>query len=225
MPRSSAEIPGWTVWTGPMIGGESLAALAARADRVIATLLPTGGDVLVFAHGHFLRVLAARWIEAGPIGASRLELWTATVSELGWEQDRRVIEVWNAGSAGPPDDDRPATRRSSLGSASDRPPARMRSLAPPRDPSPLGRRPSRTGLCVGRSMFEEYHAPWPAARCARHDPSAQPTASRSSTSSPSTSTRPRRSPASVAGTARARRRDGRTSEWTAHLAANRTKPR
>jgi broad specificity phosphatase PhoE len=97
----ATEISGWTVWSGPIVGGETLEELGVRAGRVIAGLLPAGGDVLVFAHGHILRVLAARWIEAAPIAASRLELWTATISELGWEQDRRVIEVWNAGSAGP----------------------------------------------------------------------------------------------------------------------------
>ncbi len=94
------EIPGWTVWSVPIVGGETLDELGARADRVIGSLLPTGGDVLVFSHGHILRVLAARWIEAAPVTASRLELWTATVSELGWEQERRVVEVWNAGPAG-----------------------------------------------------------------------------------------------------------------------------
>ena len=88
--------PGWTVWSRPIRGGESLRALGARADRVIERLLPTGGDVLLFSHGHFLRVLAARWIEQPPRTASRLELATATISELGWETDRRVIEIWNA---------------------------------------------------------------------------------------------------------------------------------
>jgi probable phosphoglycerate mutase len=91
----AAEEPGWTVWSRPIVGGESLGDLGARADRVIARLLPIGGDVLVFSHGHFLRVLAARWIEAEPIAASRLELWTGTLSELGWEAERRVVEVWN----------------------------------------------------------------------------------------------------------------------------------
>ena len=88
--------PGWTIWSRPIPGGESLVELGQRADRVIARLLPIGGDVLVFSHGHFLRVLAARWIEAPPVTASRLELWTATVSELGWEAERRVVEVWNS---------------------------------------------------------------------------------------------------------------------------------
>jgi broad specificity phosphatase PhoE len=97
--RTRADIarddPGWTVWSRPIPGGESLVALGERADRVIDRLLPIGGDVLVFSHGHFLRVLAARWIEAPPVTASRLELWTATVSELGWEAERRVVEIWN----------------------------------------------------------------------------------------------------------------------------------
>jgi probable phosphoglycerate mutase len=92
----AAEIPGWTVWTHPIVDGESLADVGRRADRVIAATLPIGGDVLMFAHGHILRILAARWIEEPPILGSRLELATATVSELGWEQDRRVIEGWNA---------------------------------------------------------------------------------------------------------------------------------
>jgi broad specificity phosphatase PhoE len=100
------EIPGWTVWSKPIIGGETLDELGDRADGVIAALLSSGGDVLLFSHGHFLRVLAARWIEAAPATASRLELWTGTISELGWETDRRVIELWNVGRSahreGPP---------------------------------------------------------------------------------------------------------------------------
>jgi len=97
----AADVPGWTVWSKPIVGGESLAAVGARADRVIERLLPLGGDVLVISHGHFLRVLAARWIGGEPLLASHLELWTATISELGWEQDRRVIEIWNAGAKRP----------------------------------------------------------------------------------------------------------------------------
>lgn len=90
------EEPGWTVWTRPIRGGESLEELGARADRVIERLLPLEGDVLIFSHGHFLRVLASRWIGAQPALAGHLELGTATLSELGWEADRRSIEVWNA---------------------------------------------------------------------------------------------------------------------------------
>jgi len=90
-----AQVPGWTIWTHPIIGGESLEDVARRADRVIAKALPLGGDVLMFAHGHILRILAARWIEQPPVLGSRLELATATLSELGWEQGRRVLEAWN----------------------------------------------------------------------------------------------------------------------------------
>jgi len=92
----ATEIPGWTVWTHPIRDGESLADLGRRADRVIAIALPSGGDVLLFSHGHILRVVAARWLEEPPLLGSRLELATGTLSELGWEQDRRVIEGWNA---------------------------------------------------------------------------------------------------------------------------------
>jgi broad specificity phosphatase PhoE len=96
----AADVPGWTVWSHPIVGGESLEEVGRRADRVIDRLLPIDGDVLLFSHGHFLRVLAARWIGAAPVTGSRLELWTATVSELGWEHDRRVIELWNTGAIG-----------------------------------------------------------------------------------------------------------------------------
>jgi broad specificity phosphatase PhoE len=92
----AAEVPGWTVWTHPILEGESLADLGRRADRVVEATLPVGGDILVFAHGHILRVLAARWIEQPPLLGSRLALATATLSELGWEHDTRVIEGWNA---------------------------------------------------------------------------------------------------------------------------------
>ncbi len=92
--------PGWTIWSRPIPGGESLAELGGRADRVIERLLPVGGDVLIFSHGHFLRVLAAGWIESPPLMASRLDLTTATISELGWEAELRVIEIWNSASLG-----------------------------------------------------------------------------------------------------------------------------
>ena len=97
----AGEVPGWTVWTHPIVDWESLIELGRRADRVIAATLPIGGDVLLFSHGHILRVLAARWIEQRPVLGSRLELATATLSELGWEQDRRVIEGWNASNDRP----------------------------------------------------------------------------------------------------------------------------
>jgi len=95
--RTTTEIrverPGWTVWEEP--GGETLAAAGARADRVIARALAVDGDVALFAHGHILRILGARWIELPPSGGARLLLGTAAVCELGFERETRAIVRWN----------------------------------------------------------------------------------------------------------------------------------
>jgi probable phosphoglycerate mutase len=88
------ERPGWTVWRDP--GGETLADAGARADRVIARALEAGGDVALFAHGHILRIVAARWLELPPERGASFALDTATLSELGFERETRVIARWNA---------------------------------------------------------------------------------------------------------------------------------
>jgi len=97
--RTSAEIretiPDWSVWTHPIEGGESLAEVAARADRVITGIRTVDGDVALFAHGHVLRILAARWLEMPPVMGMSLALATATLSVLGWERETPVIEAWN----------------------------------------------------------------------------------------------------------------------------------
>ena len=98
--RTTAEIraddPDWTIWTGPWPGGETADDVARRADRVIARIqATTSGDALVFAHGHLLRVLAARWIGLPPAMGGRFELATATLSIVGWERETRSIELWN----------------------------------------------------------------------------------------------------------------------------------
>jgi probable phosphoglycerate mutase len=87
--------PGWTIWSGPVPGGETADDVAARADRVIAAALSSPGDVAIFAHGHLLRVLAARWLGLAAADGALFELGTATLSRLGWERERRVIELWN----------------------------------------------------------------------------------------------------------------------------------
>lgn len=87
--------PGWTIWRGPWPGGETLDDVAGRADRVIARLATTDGDALVVAHGHLLRVLAARWLGLPPVSGGLLALGTATVSILGHDRDTPVIETWN----------------------------------------------------------------------------------------------------------------------------------
>jgi probable phosphoglycerate mutase len=89
------EYPGWTIWRGPWPDGETIEDVGARADRVIARADASDGDVLVFAHGHLLRVLAARWLELPPASGALFALGTATVSILGWDRTTEVIEVWN----------------------------------------------------------------------------------------------------------------------------------
>jgi probable phosphoglycerate mutase len=89
--------PDWTIWTGPWPGGETPAEVEARADRVIARCMgqAPGSSVALVAHGHILRVLGARWIEAPALAAARLALGTAAVCRLGWEHGQRVLELWN----------------------------------------------------------------------------------------------------------------------------------
>jgi probable phosphoglycerate mutase len=87
--------PGWTPWQGGYPGGETLEELAARAERALARVREADGDVALFAHGHILRVSAARWLEQPPVEASRYYLATATVSVLAWERETPVIERWN----------------------------------------------------------------------------------------------------------------------------------
>ena len=97
--RTAAEIrrerPGWTPWHGGFPGGETLEEVAARADRVVARVRGVDGDVALFAHGHILRVIAARWLEQPPIEAARYYLATASLSMLGWERETPVIDRWN----------------------------------------------------------------------------------------------------------------------------------
>jgi probable phosphoglycerate mutase len=98
--RTTADIrgerPGWLLWTDGVPAGEDAAAVGRRADRVLARLRAADGDALVFAHGHVLRVLAARWIELPPEGGMRLALEPARPSTLGYEREVAVIQEWNA---------------------------------------------------------------------------------------------------------------------------------
>ena len=94
-PEIREQRPGWSLWADGSPGGETLAEAGARADRVIARALAAGGDVAVFAHGHILRVLAARWIGLAPERGANLALDTAAVCELGFERELRVISRWN----------------------------------------------------------------------------------------------------------------------------------
>ena len=94
-PEIRETVPGWTVWTHPVPGGEAAEQVAARADRVLERVDAAGGDVAIFSHGHFLRVLAARWVEEPPQFGGRLLLGTPCLGVLGHERERRVLERWN----------------------------------------------------------------------------------------------------------------------------------
>jgi broad specificity phosphatase PhoE len=90
-----AETPGWSLWRDGPRNGETVAQVGARADAVLARVAGTDGAVALFAHGHLLRILTARWLGLAPDCGRLFALATATVSKLGYERDTRVIAQWN----------------------------------------------------------------------------------------------------------------------------------
>jgi broad specificity phosphatase PhoE len=98
--RTTADIrvtvPDWTIFSHGAPGGETAEQVAARADRVIARAERAGGVVAMFSHGHFLRVLGARWIGLPASGGARLGLDTATLNFLGHEREQHVLRMWNS---------------------------------------------------------------------------------------------------------------------------------
>jgi broad specificity phosphatase PhoE len=96
-PQIREDVPGWLLWRDGCPGGEQAADVGARADRVIDRIRSIDGDVLVFGHGHYLRVFGARWAELPPMRGVALGLETATLSTLGWEREVPVIWGWNCG--------------------------------------------------------------------------------------------------------------------------------
>ena len=87
--------PGWYLWRDGVPDGETPDQVGARADRAIARALEAGGDAVLFAHGHLLRALGARWIELPAAYGGHLALGTAAVCELGFERKQHVIRLWN----------------------------------------------------------------------------------------------------------------------------------
>jgi broad specificity phosphatase PhoE len=89
--------PDWALFRDGCPNGESPADVGARADRVVARIRGTEGNVLIFSSGHFLRVFAARWLGLEPLIGKYLMLDTASLSELTYEHDLcdPAIRVWN----------------------------------------------------------------------------------------------------------------------------------
>lgn len=100
--------PTWTIWDHPIPAGatpgEQLADVGARVDRVIARCTPVligGRDCVLVAHGHVLRILAARWLGLPPVDGRLFALDSARVSALGFEHDTHVIRTWNEATHAP----------------------------------------------------------------------------------------------------------------------------
>lgn len=99
-PEIREHSPGWTIWSGEVPNGESADDVAARVDRVLDELRAVEGDALVFAHGHLLRVLVARWLGLDPREGRHFALDPASISVLGYERETPVVRLWNSRSAG-----------------------------------------------------------------------------------------------------------------------------
>ena len=87
--------PRWLLFRDGCPGGESPEQVGARVDRVIARIRGAEGDIALFAHGHVLRVLAARWIGLPPSGGQHFLLNTGTLSVLSYYREIPAVRIWN----------------------------------------------------------------------------------------------------------------------------------
>ena len=96
-PEIHAERPDWQLFRDGCPGGESPSQIGARADKVVGRLRPIKENVLLFSSGHFLRVLASRWLGLEPATGKFLVLSTASLSMLGYENNlsQPAIRLWN----------------------------------------------------------------------------------------------------------------------------------
>ncbi|AXG78011.1 histidine phosphatase family protein [Streptomyces paludis] len=90
-----ADRPDWLIWRDGVPDGETLAQVSGRADEVVDWARSADRDVLVFAHGHILRVIAARWLGEDISFAARVRLDPTSLSVLGWAYGNTAIHVWN----------------------------------------------------------------------------------------------------------------------------------
>ncbi len=95
-PDIRSDLPDWTIWDGPWIGGETAGDVTVRADRLVASIRERDvRRVALVGHGHFTRVTASRWVCADVTAGRWLELDTGTWSELGWDRGVPVVSHWN----------------------------------------------------------------------------------------------------------------------------------
>lgn len=101
--RVAAGLPRWWKWTDGCPGGETAEQVAARVDRVLSTARAAteGGDVVLVAHGHVLRVLIARWLDQPPQLGASFAYGTARVGLLGHEHGKPTLSLWNADPGDP----------------------------------------------------------------------------------------------------------------------------
>jgi probable phosphoglycerate mutase len=91
-----AQLPDWSIWHGPWPGGETAADVAGRADRLLSRVRTSGcSRVALVGHGHFSRVIGARWVGAAVDAGQWLLFDTASWAELGWERGAKVLSHWN----------------------------------------------------------------------------------------------------------------------------------
>jgi broad specificity phosphatase PhoE len=100
-PEIRQKRPDWNLWRDGCPGGETVADVGARVDRVIAEVRALDGDAILFAHGHVLRVLGARWVELAPKEGARFALSTGALSTLGYERETPVFWRWNESADAP----------------------------------------------------------------------------------------------------------------------------
>jgi probable phosphoglycerate mutase len=90
-----SEIPSWSIWQTDVPRGEAVEQVARRAERVIEEALTAVGDVVLFSHGHMLRILTSCWLGLPPQSGRLFALDTGSISVVGFERETRVIRSWN----------------------------------------------------------------------------------------------------------------------------------
>ena len=96
-PEILEQRPDWNLWRDGCPEGESPEDIGRRADSLLARFAEVEGEALIFAHGHILRVLTARWLGFGPEAGARFKLEAGAISILGYERDTEALVSWNLG--------------------------------------------------------------------------------------------------------------------------------